>query len=479
MKTGTKCFILTISLFAYGLSTHANDTIKMITKCVGGISHDIVIPPGKQLTVNWGDGSPLAIYTGTESGLLFLYHYYEHGRYEVTITANSEDCLFTRFGADRADTLDMSSCPSIEYIDFISWSARSLNVRNCINLKQLYISHNNLTVLDLRDNIALEDLVCNDNRLSRIDLAAIKEIDCIENRLPLSNLYAISEMISNPYHKYLGRQEFFSRRIVLGDTVDFSAEREFGGIQTAFYVEKGGAPAPPEDYTLQNGAFTFHKEGTYSIIMTNAAIVSHPGCPAVVVAPIVVIDFVAVQEIVNVPETAFVGVPLVLTGTVIPGNATHKGIFWSICDAGTTQARISTSTLYTEAPGTVIVRAKITEGAALYTNYTQDFVIQVVEPNEISEPATAGITLVPNPTTGELRIENGELRIENVEIFDVYGRTVGANLCVRPDNGEYVRPHTAHRTPQTALDISHLQAGIYFVRIQTETGIITKKIIKL
>jgi len=49
------------------------------------------------------------------------------------------------------------------------------------------------------------------------------------------------------------------------------------------------------------------------------------------------------------------------------------------------------------------------------------------------------ITVYPNPTTGELRIENGEWRtaapvgassaklINNVEIYDVYGRNAGAN----------------------------------------------------
>ena len=74
------------------------------------------------------------------------------------------------------------------------------------------------------------------------------------------------------------------------------------------------------------------------------------------------------------------------------------------------------------------------------------------------------ITLVPNPTTGELTITNYELRITDIEIFDVYGR----NLT----------PHTSHRLSHTTIDISHFPAGIYFVKITTETGIITKKIIK-
>ena len=86
------------------------------------------------------------------------------------------------------------------------------------------------------------------------------------------------------------------------------------------------------------------------------------------------------------------------------------------------------------------------------------------ESSEFKNNALENITLMPNPTTGELRIENGELRIENVEIFDVYGR----NLL----------SHTANRTPQTALDISHLQAGLYFVKITTEAGEVVKKVVK-
>ena len=73
------------------------------------------------------------------------------------------------------------------------------------------------------------------------------------------------------------------------------------------------------------------------------------------------------------------------------------------------------------------------------------------------------LRIFPNPTTGEFRIENGELKIENVEIFDVMGQSVGANLRVRSDN---------------TINISHLPTGVYFVKITTETGVVTKKVIK-
>ena len=73
----------------------------------------------------------------------------------------------------------------------------------------------------------------------------------------------------------------------------------------------------------------------------------------------------------------------------------------------------------------------------------------------------------PNPTLGELRVESGEWRVENVEVFDVLGR--------KQETGSRRQEAECGRYE---LNISHLPAGIYFLKIQTETEIITKKIIK-
>jgi len=78
--------------------------------------------------------------------------------------------------------------------------------------------------------------------------------------------------------------------------------------------------------------------------------------------------------------------------------------------------------------------------------------------------ALENITLVPNPTTGELTMDNGELTIESVEIFDAYGK------C-------HVARGTRHSSRVT-LNISHLHSGIYFVKITTEVGIVVKKVVK-
>jgi hypothetical protein len=76
------------------------------------------------------------------------------------------------------------------------------------------------------------------------------------------------------------------------------------------------------------------------------------------------------------------------------------------------------------------------------------------------------ISVFPNPTTGELRIDaSTPISIQAIEIFDVFGK----NLLTMP---------MAQMSSEITLNISHLPSGVYFVRIITETGEVTKKIIK-
>jgi len=79
----------------------------------------------------------------------------------------------------------------------------------------------------------------------------------------------------------------------------------------------------------------------------------------------------------------------------------------------------------------------------------------------------ADVKVYPNPTTGELKIENGELKINNVEIFDVFGRKI-----------EGMKERRSEGVKEVVLDISGLSAGIYFVKIITEKGVAVKKVVK-
>ena len=91
-----------------------------------------------------------------------------------------------------------------------------------------------------------------------------------------------------------------------------------------------------------------------------------------------------------------------------------------------------------------------------------------IEETSIEPIETDIVKIYPNPTAGELRITNYESRIESVEIFDVAGRRVVSVETLRATSLQ----------PTITLDISHLPVGTYFVRLQTDKGLITKKIVK-
>jgi len=114
----------------------------------------------------------------------------------------------------------------------------------------------------------------------------------------------------------------------------------------------------------------------------------------------------------------------------------------------------------------------IAEDETTELNYT----IVVNNLLDIKETEISSVKIYPNPTTGELKISpaggglrgwnNGELRIEDIEVFDVYGRKQKAES--RKQKAEGIME----------IDISQLPAGVYFIKITTETGITTRKIIK-
>jgi hypothetical protein len=71
------------------------------------------------------------------------------------------------------------------------------------------------------------------------------------------------------------------------------------------------------------------------------------------------------------------------------------------------------------------------------------------------------LVIYPNPVTDKLIIENGELKINNVEIFDIAGKKLSTI--------DYQLP---------TINVSVLPAGIYFVKITTDKGVLTNKFIK-
>ena len=73
------------------------------------------------------------------------------------------------------------------------------------------------------------------------------------------------------------------------------------------------------------------------------------------------------------------------------------------------------------------------------------------------------VSVYPNPTTGQFKVQNSEFRIQSVEVYDVYGKLI-SNMEVNDND--------------VTIDISNYNNGVYFTRIRTENGTVTKKVVK-
>jgi len=76
---------------------------------------------------------------------------------------------------------------------------------------------------------------------------------------------------------------------------------------------------------------------------------------------------------------------------------------------------------------------------------------------------TSAIKIYPNPTNGELKVVSGESKVEHVEIYDIFGKKVGVTRAI---------------ASETVIDISHLPAGVYFVKVITDAGEVVQKVVK-
>ena len=89
---------------------------------------------------------------------------------------------------------------------------------------------------------------------------------------------------------------------------------------------------------------------------------------------------------------------------------------------------------------------------------------------KIIETTMNDFRIYPNPTTGQLTINNEQLIIENVELFDIMGKKAPLSP---PEGGK--SPLSFGEGSGVRLDISHLANGIYMLKINNS---IVKKIIK-
>jgi len=100
------------------------------------------------------------------------------------------------------------------------------------------------------------------------------------------------------------------------------------------------------------------------------------------------------------------------------------------------------------------------ENAAVWKDF--NIIIGIEDVGIAETQGIASLKIYPNPTRGEIQVENGELKIENVEIYDVFGR----------------KQKTIFNFQFSTFNLTDLPAGIYFIHIQTDEGAVVRKVVK-
>ena len=154
------------------------------------------------------------------------------------------------------------------------------------------------------------------------------------------------------------------------------------------------------------------------------------------------------------------------TATVVAVGGSDETVEWSISGNSSGSTTITSSGLLTvdseETSETIKVKAVSYFDPSVYDEITVKVNVVGIATNSLNNQ----ITVYPNPTSGELTIDNGELTIKNVEVYDIAGKKL------------FVEQNSYGLTILRSYDLTHFPAGTYFVKITTEQGVVTKKVIK-
>ncbi len=102
------------------------------------------------------------------------------------------------------------------------------------------------------------------------------------------------------------------------------------------------------------------------------------------------------------------------------------------------------------------------EPGTFYNRFTLIFQSEVTlgpDENELDS-----VMVFPNPTSNSLTVYSPNANLRNIEVYDILGKRLAENI-----QGE----HHGY-----TIELSSLETGVYFVKIDTESGSVTKKVIK-
>lgn len=450
--------------------------------------------------ISWNSDSPKRI-DGIGNGITEGEGWYNKGLAGILDARKWPQLTVLNCAVNKITEIIVTGNPSLNYLLCYMNSLTSIDVSKNYYLTYFYCDYNDITSLDLSKNEGLYDFSCSYCPIIELDMSKNKELSVLRcdgaqlTSINLSNNKALREFIGS-FNKFKSLD--FSKNPNISTVICYNNQMLFSGLP--FKVEiinvyayspqdtiqggerywahgidleseyniaenitvfewfdiTNGEETPLPELTTENGMFLLDASyigKTLRCRMENLTFPKLSGDQALVYE-INITDKISVTGISVDPSELSMqpGEKAILTATIYPENASIKEVMWesnnenvAIVDQNGEVTAIS--------DGVATITATMVDGGF------SDNCIVKVENVSVEDIEYDVVKISPNPTSGYIQILYKEQNVKDVQIIDLSGRVIMT-------------------TNRTTLDISHLPSGIYMIRILTDLGKTTHKIVK-
>ncbi len=409
---------------------------------------------------------------------------------------------------NKLQSLNISGNTNLTHLNCKDNQLQNLDLSNNTKLISLSCEENQLSGLDLSNNNDLMFIKCNDNQLNSLDLSnkdQLISLYCYNNAFTTQALDFIYCSLPDRTGSNIGRitpaynsEDDDYPNVEASTTTNATGKnwavkfRDGGGeiTGTGNYVcgtvdvigvlvtpttttmlvagtQQLTATVQPTDATNQNVSWS-SSDAAVATVDANGVVTGVAAGNATITATTddggfsaictvtVETATVAVTGVTVNPTTATVkvGNTKQITAIIAPANATNQNVTWSSSNTGI--ATVGANGLVTGvAVGTATVTVTTTDGG-----FTTSCTVTVTE--DIGIPSVSevdGLSMYPNPVHNVLHIELSENNF-GVEFYNMFGQKV------------------LHVQNEREISVSKLPSGIYMLKITTEKGIYSRKIVK-
>ncbi len=280
-----------------------------------------------------------------------------------------------------------------------------------------------------------------------ISVKSINNAGLVSN-ISTSNGQILKQTANTPIANFY----YSDTNICVIDSIDFY---NYSNYSTSSYWEfSGGSPATS---TLTNPSVLF-SAGTHTVKL----IANGPGGNDTIIKTITVIshglaiaDFSVNDTLISLPNAY----------ATFTNNSTNANNYeWHFGD-GYITTDFSPWHLYSTAGYyTVYLIAK--NNYCPNDTLTKNNYIHVTNSTNINNNTVNDFVIYPNPTKAYLQIKTNNLQINSYKIYNIYGESINNSHLLK--NAKEI----------CKINVTNLQKGIYFIKLQTNKGIIVKKFIK-